>query len=483
MRLSLDHKKTSVNLTREVIISRYSDYDLEDLIPMNYYPRLDSHEGREFILTYLQYADDMSIIKKFIQRGMDINAAVDSNGNRLLHHMMDYVYRYTPIFARLYKEIEGIDLNVKNNAGQKPLDLLINRKHHASTAVVMLFLKAEEKALEGESFSTRKWYMQHRLHHLAKFIPAENILALVPTQIDFNDALEDRSVMMTLAQNGHIGVLEKLAGRPDFKPKNLQEQIILAVVNNGNDTSIVLPLMQKLLAKGYRLDADVVNAALEKGQLDVVDYILSTPEKEGGLKYDAAQRRQLFEWIIKNKTIAVIEAAAKLKTFARVADIDARVFEGGTTRLMQAVTANSREDVQKLLAMGASLEIKNDAGLTARDIAQTVRNSDTVRKILEERWLEMNRCGDYERVDPQQIAWKRGVLTYIFDFSAGQVIVRDDVTKGIAMQSMADFSKSGEDAVSDAAKVLEDLGGTAKGYAQRSQPARAGATIKKTIPV
>lgn len=461
MRFSLDHRKTSVDLNEKLKTANYRLASFNKLIPMNYYPQLETREGMEFMLRHISvFGLNEPLLKTFQARGMSLNTGLEEDGRTLLHCLMEDPVRYSNMvhgFARL----DGVNMLAKTKNGKTPLDLFVEKGIRSIGGSMQLFVNAEAAAISDPAAA--KAYRLRRLEQLIHVTNDGTLLDIIPSQIKITDMTSRGSVLRLLVESNKFFAVDRLLDARNFKCPKGDEDLTKIVMKNASSP---LPLIKKMVAKGFKLNFDVLNAAVSRQQWPLIEYALTAPASVSEETQPKEYRVRLYKWFLENKLVDCAIEAKKHRLFSGWADLDAPVFEKSNTLLMQMVAASRLEDVKNLLNAGARLDITNAEGKTAVDIAKTLRNAQQLNAMLLAHQQQLYKSGDYQRLDQRQIAWKSGVLTYIFDFNAGQVVVRDNATNQIAMQPMAEFSKSGAAAVSQAAKMLGKLGGDAGAHAQ-----------------
>lgn len=460
---TMNHAKTSQKL-RQMIAHGEGRKDILRAVPMNYYPRLDEAYGHDFVRRYLEDQRDFSLIDTFIARGMDVNAQNDE-GNTLLHSLM----RNSSYQGWAIEEIithylhdgsaQGFKISIKNNMDEMPLDVYARHGggYSRDTFVVpMIFAEAAEMHAIGSANYIR--HLHQRFCRFARHFSVTEMQRLLAAEVSYE--MQDAKgvpVWMHVLQSGQMNAVTHALNNARIDADKT-DAALKTLLTRTDDLSILALLAEK---RGYEVAADVVMAAVAKKNIAVLEYLHArhTRHTTNSVQLNTFADR-LFDEVLKTANNDFISRAKQSELFkdARFS-VDRPVFEGGRSLLLYTIARGYLGAVKEVVEMGADLRRRDDDGKGALDLA-----SREVRPFIEGELRKLNQRGSYERVHDSQISYKTGVLTYIFDFHAGQVVVRDNETKNIASTPIADFAKSGGKLVGEAARVLVDLGGDAQGY-------------------
>lgn len=426
-------------------------------IPQDYYPRLNSEHGLDFFVAYVRNFSDVPLVPLFIERGMDINVPIDSEGNTLLHHLMRKPARWWYVIDRLSACTDQIDFSRTNHDGDMPLDLL-GISGGITYGTVYAMLMGEANALYGkdETSRARKDYLRTRAVSFLEYMDGDELELLIPSQIPLDHRNADgKTMFMLLLENcGDVNSLRALVEREMGAIPDRKEPVLNVLVErfNAQAQEVIALLCEE---HALPVHADAVALALTRKCLDLAAYLYGRLDPCA----DDAVRRRLFEAVLKTADTEYVLEAAKNPMFAGSADIDAPVLEDGMTLLSYVLARGDARSADILLAAGADIRAPDGNGEITRKAA-----TKHTRALVDEHLRRVNTSGRFERVHDSQVACKNGVLTYIFDFYAGQVVVRDAKTKNIAATSFAEFARSGAPVLDAAARALADLGGDVGGF-------------------
>ena len=458
-----DHSKMSYKL-RQMVAREDSDYEITRAIPSWYYPRLDDVHGRNFVVRYLENYRDTDLIDLFVSRGMDLNTRVNSGNDTLLHVLMENAYSWGSAISELVETFSEIDVTLTNHSGQTPLDVFLeNASWHQHERFVGKMLEREmQKYYPDAPGVESQRYLRKRFAQLAQHMRENDIRTWVPEKLPL--ATRDdkgRTVFMDIVEHCHLGITHQLVRTKGFSlPDHTEPVVDMLISREGARAQDTISSLIEI--HSAKLSEKTLELAAKTSNLEFIDYIFGRVYPR---RSDAAQNaaREMFAVILKTGDVDFVLKAIESRTFKEVADINATMDDQVTTLLSQAIARGRADDARKLLDAGADIRKQDQSGQLMRAMANDSRNKQTIA-LVEETLRQLNQRGDFERVHDNQIAYKNGVLTYIFDFYAGQVVVRDNDTKNIAATPFADFAKSGSELLSEAANTLTALGGNANGF-------------------
>lgn len=458
--LGRDHSKVSAKL-RQMVSDDASAYTIERAIPNWYYPRLDDSNGRNFVAFYLRNYEDTDLIDTFIARGMDLNVAVNADGDTLLHVLLENSYTWDSVVSELLDNFSEIDVTIENEQGQRPLDsYLLHRGGQGRGRFVYKLLMRELDSLYPEGASpARTDYLRARMVEVIGHLDGQELARLIPAQLPIDLRLPDgRTLFMAMVQNANVHAVQNIINRAGFVLPAASERVVETMLTRfgAQAAGVVKTLCAEHKAVVTR---EALDKAIDLKDIDLLTFLYPRVKPQG----DPHLTGKLFARVLAAKNVQYALEAAQHAFFAEVADIDAPLDEQGTTLLLDAIARGRTDDARKLLEAGADIRKIDGTGRIAREHAEESRNKQTIA-LVEQTLRSLNQRGNFERVHKTQISCKNGMLTYIFDFYAGQVVVRDNETKHIAATSFAEFAKSGGEMLSDAARHLTALGGDAKGF-------------------
>ena len=458
-----DHSKVSLKL-RQMVAHDASQYEIVRAIPDWYYPRLDCVHGRNFVVRYLETYQDTDLIDTFVARGMDLNSRVNDNNDTLLHVLMEKPYAWHTAISELVETFSEIDVTLTNHDGQTPMDVfLANASWHQVERFVGKMLEREmQKYYPNAPGVESQRYLRQRFAQLAQHLRENDVKRLIPEQLPLS--LRDdngRTVFMDIVEHCPLNVARELVRTKGFSlPDHTEPVVDMLISREGARAQDTVSTLIEL--HSARVSGKTLELAAKTTNLEFINYIFGVIHpRRTDAALDAA--RAMFAVILKNGDVDFAIKAAASRTFKDVADLDAAIDDQGATLLLTAIARGRATEVQALLDAGADIRKHDGSGQHARALALESRNKQTVA-IVEDTLRRLNQRGDFERVHDNQIAYKNGVLTYIFDFYAGQVVVRDNDTKNIAATPFADFAKSGSHLLGEAASNLTALGGNTNGF-------------------
>lgn len=458
--LGRDHSKVSAKL-RQMVADDVSAYAIERSIPNWYYPRLDDSNGRNFVAFYLREHEDTDLIDTFIARGMDLNVAVNADGDTLLHVLLENSYSWDAVISELLDNFSEIDVTIKNKQGQRPLDsyLMHHGAHGRGRFVYKLLMRELNSYYPDGPSPAREDYLRERVAETINHFDGQELSRLIPSQLPLNVRTDDgRTLFMALVQSGQWHSVRSVINDVNFVLPDAKEAVVDTLLSRFGAQSADTV---KMLCDKYQavVTLETLHQAVDLKNVDLLADLYARVK----LRDDTGVKAKLFARVIAAKNTDYALTATQHAFFAEVADIDAPLDEQGATLLLDAIARGRSDDAKKLLDAGADIRKIDGTGRIAREHANESRSKQTIA-LVEQTLRSLNQRGNFERVHKTQISCKNGMLTYIFDFYAGQVVVRDNETKHIAATSFAEFSKSGGEMLGDAARHLTALGGDARGY-------------------
>ncbi len=461
---SRHHSKTSKKLW-EMLEKGTPRRRILDAVPKDYYPRLDEVAGRNFTVLWMDKCHDISLIRIFVDRGMNINVPINDKGDTLLHALLRRASEWDFVLAALIDHFPELDVTVRNTRGDLPLDVF--RKSYQGQGDERFIHTLMIREAEALAFDPRKQtHLQKRIMQLLGHFDRDEILELIPSQItlDVRNG-DDETLLLQMIENCHLSTLEKLAETPSFRQPDLSEPILEKILSQHGDNN---SLPEKLLdLHGAAVVTDgVIDHFVRLKNLNMVERCVSLKARQCGEDERKALAQNVFADIVRTQDPWLAIKALALPCLKDVADINAALLDDGKTLLVRAVERGRDKEVHDLLAAGASILMPDGTGAMTRAALEKAQKSkgEKVSALVEPLFQELVRRGNYERVHDTQISCKNGVLTYIFDFYAGQVVVRDEETKNIAATPFSEFSKSGAQMLSEAADHLKELGGNTHGF-------------------
>ncbi len=455
-----DHAKVSQKL-RQMVDNDYPAYEIERAIPSWYYPRIDETYGRNFVAFYLKAHEDVELIDTFIARGMDLNARVNTSGDTLLHVLLENSYSWSGVISELVDNFSEIDVTIKNDHGQMPLDVYLAHGGGQSRGrFVYAILMRELASLYPDGASPeRDAYLRARIGEVIGHLDGQELSRLVPERLPVNMKLDNgRTLFMMLVQNGNWHAVRNITDDAHFVLPDRNEPVVETMLSRFGAQAV--DLVKILCAShGAVVTRNALDKAVDLKNIDLLAFLCPRVSPQG----DPHLVATLFDRVLAGKNVEYALSAAQHSFFRDVADIDAPLDEQGTTLLLDALARGRTDDARALLEAGADIRKLDGTGQLACAKAEDSRNKQTIA-LVAETLRTLNQRGNFERLHDTQIACKSGVLTYIFDFYAGQVVVRDNDTKNIAATPFAEFAKSGGELLGEAARTLDELGGQTCGF-------------------
>lgn len=481
-----DHNKVSLKL-RQMMAQDASTRELVKAIPAGYYPRLDSEHGRMFLLRYMRnYSFPMDLIETFIARGLDLNGPVDDDNNTILHYMMKDTHTWDCVIEDLIDHFPEDELSAaaENDQGDKPLDIFLQYGgYQFGKRFIYNMIMREAEVFYPTQSPQRTQYLHTRVMQFIEHLDGQDLARLVPKHLPLN--MRDRNgqtLFMLLVEKANINVVNNIVQAADFQLPDYKEPVIERMVARFGASSI--DAIRKLeVIHQAPVTAAALDAAIASRNIELFDYVMSSlPSRVYAEQLDSA-----FEKIIQLKDVDFACAAIKsVHLQARdhigrpAKDIDVPVLEDGLSLLLYSISRGNERDARKLLEAGADIRKADGSGQKARELAAASGNKNAI-KLVEDEIKRLNTSGDFELVHKNQMACKKGVLTYIFDFYAGQVVVRDNETKSIATTPFAEFARNGHELLGEAARMLTQLGGDARGF--DAPDTLSPAVAKKAAPL
>lgn len=460
-----NHKQISKKLYAMAYDGSVDRENIVEAVHAKYYPRIDSEYDCQFLLRIVyRFGERINpLLDEFIKRGMDLRAE-DSEGNTWLHHLMRQAFDSdtAKVIGCLVSSDWALPFEVQNNNGKRPLDVMIpNDISYAAKKHLFEMISAEAREISRSSLYED--HLHSRFLQFLEHLSAEDMHRFVDTGVKFDKKAgsPEKTILMHIVESDNTSVIYDVLTNDHYKLKKTAEPVLETALERGFALELVMRIVEK---HGYEVTQDIVLKSIERTNANVLEYLYTQhcAQEEHDAEYISFLSQLVAEKIVQTKNLGFVLNALDHKSIGAHIDINAPLIDGNSL-FLHAVSAGEWGALERLVACGADIRLRNAKGMSALDIAYETKQVGTLA-FLEAELKKLNQRGDFERVDETQITYKKGVLTYVFDFYARQVVVRDHDTKAIAMVPFVEFAKSGSELLSEAAETLTSLDGNTSGF-------------------